>query len=51
MLQIAKWGNVEWHHDVDVYELRARLAAATLFVHLNSESTSIKMKQKISRPI
>ncbi len=34
--QVSQWGNVEWYHDIDVLELRARLAAATLFIHLNS---------------
>ncbi|XP_041061725.1 ATP synthase mitochondrial F1 complex assembly factor 2 [Carcharodon carcharias] len=42
--QIEFWGNVEWAHDYDLYELRSRTAAGALFVHLCSESTAIKHK-------
>ncbi|XP_056325220.1 ATP synthase mitochondrial F1 complex assembly factor 2 [Danio aesculapii] len=42
--QIRSWGNVEWVHDYDMYELRARTAAGALFVHLSSEKTSVKKK-------
>nr|XP_015215721.1 PREDICTED: ATP synthase mitochondrial F1 complex assembly factor 2 [Lepisosteus oculatus] len=42
--QIQRWGNVEWAHDYDMYELRARTAAGTLFVHLCSESSTVKHK-------
>lgn len=42
--QIQHWGNVEWAHDYDMYELRARTAAGALFVHLSSESTAVKKK-------
>lgn len=42
--QIQHWGNVEWAHDYDMYELRARTAAGTLFVHLASESSTVKRK-------
>lgn len=42
--QIRQWGNVEWAHDYDMYELRARTAAGTLFVHLSSESSTVKRK-------
>lgn len=42
--QIQRWGNVEWAHDYDMYELRARTAAGALFVHLSSESSSVKRK-------
>uniref|UniRef100_A0A8C6NB53 ATP synthase mitochondrial F1 complex assembly factor 2 n=1 Tax=Melopsittacus undulatus TaxID=13146 RepID=A0A8C6NB53_MELUD len=42
--QIQRWGNVEWAHDYDLCELRARAAAGTLFVHLCSESTTVKHK-------
>lgn len=30
------WGNVEWAHDLELHELRSRLAAAALFVQLNA---------------
>ncbi|XP_060794925.1 ATP synthase mitochondrial F1 complex assembly factor 2 [Neoarius graeffei] len=42
--QIQRWGNVEWAHDYDLYELRARTAAGALFVHLSSESSTVKKK-------
>ncbi|XP_067286518.1 ATP synthase mitochondrial F1 complex assembly factor 2 [Pseudorasbora parva] len=42
--QIQSWGNVEWAHDYDTYELRARTAAGAMFVHLCSESTAVKRK-------
>ncbi|XP_032358669.1 ATP synthase mitochondrial F1 complex assembly factor 2 [Etheostoma spectabile] len=42
--QIQHWGNVEWAHDYDMYELRARTAAGALFVHLSSESSNVKRK-------
>lgn len=42
--QIRHWGNVEWAHDYDMYELRARTAAGSLFVHLSSESSTVKRK-------
>ncbi|XP_068610679.1 ATP synthase mitochondrial F1 complex assembly factor 2 [Brachionichthys hirsutus] len=42
--QIRCWGNVEWAHDYDMYELRVRTAAGALFVHLSSESSTVKRK-------
>ncbi|XP_057167250.1 ATP synthase mitochondrial F1 complex assembly factor 2 isoform X1 [Ursus arctos] len=42
--QIQKWGNIEWAHDYELQELRARTAAGTLFVHLCSESATVKHK-------
>ncbi|KAK7134560.1 hypothetical protein R3I93_017853 [Phoxinus phoxinus] len=42
--QIQFWGNVEWAHDYDMYELQARTAAGAMFVHLSSESTAVKRK-------
>ncbi|XP_065098898.1 ATP synthase mitochondrial F1 complex assembly factor 2 [Paramisgurnus dabryanus] len=42
--QIQHWGNVEWAHDYDMYELQARAAAGALFVHLSSESRAVKKK-------
>ncbi|XP_028332551.1 ATP synthase mitochondrial F1 complex assembly factor 2 isoform X2 [Gouania willdenowi] len=42
--QIRCWGNVEWAHDYDIYELRARTAAGALFVQLSSESSTVKHK-------
>ncbi|KAK2581205.1 hypothetical protein KPH14_008004 [Odynerus spinipes] len=34
--QISHWGNIEWSHDLNKYDLQSRVAAAVLFVHLNS---------------
>ncbi|CAL8381621.1 ATP synthase mitochondrial F1 complex assembly factor 2 [Gadus morhua] len=42
--QIERWGSVEWCHDYDMYELRARTAAGALFVQLSSEMSSVKRK-------
>ncbi|KAG5262537.1 hypothetical protein AALO_G00276180 [Alosa alosa] len=42
--QIKYWGNVEWAHDYDMFELRARTAAGALFVQLASESSTVKRK-------
>ncbi|KAG7507113.1 TOM1 2 isoform X1 [Solea senegalensis] len=42
--QIQRWGSVEWAHDYDMYELRARTAAGALFVHLSSESSTVKQR-------
>uniref|UniRef100_A0A670XVZ8 ATP synthase mitochondrial F1 complex assembly factor 2 n=1 Tax=Pseudonaja textilis TaxID=8673 RepID=A0A670XVZ8_PSETE len=42
--QIQHWGNVEWAHDYERYDLRARTAAATLFVLLCLENSTIKHK-------
>jgi len=45
--QAERWGSVEWHHDVELHELRCRLSAAALFIHWCSESHSIKQKAAI----
>ncbi|XP_057326463.1 ATP synthase mitochondrial F1 complex assembly factor 2 [Microplitis mediator] len=42
--QISHWGNVEWSHELSKQDLQARLAAAVLFIHLNSSSTTTKPK-------
>ncbi|XP_076642318.1 ATP synthase mitochondrial F1 complex assembly factor 2 homolog l(2)k14505 [Halictus rubicundus] len=42
--QASYWGSVEWHHDHNKYDLQARLAAAILFVHLNSCSATSRPK-------
>ncbi|XP_069677108.1 ATP synthase mitochondrial F1 complex assembly factor 2 [Periplaneta americana] len=43
--QSGHWGRVEWAHDLNQQETQARLAAAVLFVHLNSSSTFVQSKQ------
>ncbi|KAK9300804.1 hypothetical protein QLX08_006656 [Tetragonisca angustula] len=42
--QVSHWGSVEWFHDHNKYDLQSRLAAAILFVHLNSYSVSYQPK-------
>ncbi|XP_019397481.1 PREDICTED: ATP synthase mitochondrial F1 complex assembly factor 2 [Crocodylus porosus] len=42
--QIQRWGKVEWAHDFDLHELRARTAAGVLFAHLCLESSTVKHK-------
>ncbi|KOC67644.1 ATP synthase mitochondrial F1 complex assembly factor 2 [Habropoda laboriosa] len=42
--QVSHWGSVEWFHDHNKYDLQTRLAAAILFVHLNSYSVSYQPK-------
>jgi ATP synthase F1 complex assembly factor 2 len=50
--QVAQWGNVEWHHDVDMFEMRSRLAAAAIFVHLNiAETRTVFNKQTSQMPV
>src|SRR5437879_5908995 len=39
--QTQKWGRVEWAHDVEYFDSCARLAAAVLFVQLNSTSSNV----------
>lgn len=46
--QVLKWGNVEWYHDLDIQELKARIAAATLFIYWTSESSVTKKKASTS---
>jgi len=36
--QTKLWGSVEWHHDVEMYDLQARVAAAVLYVTLTSHT-------------
>ncbi|XP_050392028.1 ATP synthase mitochondrial F1 complex assembly factor 2 isoform X1 [Patella vulgata] len=45
--QVKKWGSVEWYHDIDEYELKTRLASATLFIHWSSENVSVKQKASL----
>ncbi|CAL1542805.1 unnamed protein product [Lymnaea stagnalis] len=45
--QTNHWGTVEWYHNMEQYELQSRLAAAALFVHWCSESSTIKQKASI----
>ncbi|PIK54925.1 putative ATP synthase mitochondrial F1 complex assembly factor 2-like [Apostichopus japonicus] len=42
--QVAKWGRVEWSHDVEFADLKARVSAAGLFIHMVLESTQTIQK-------
>ena len=44
--QISHWGNVEWSHELAKYDLQSRMAAAILFIHLNSHFTTRQPKLK-----
>ncbi|XP_024946870.1 ATP synthase mitochondrial F1 complex assembly factor 2 isoform X2 [Cephus cinctus] len=46
--QISHWGNVEWSHDLSKHDLQGRLAAAILFIHLNSSSSTSQPKSNSS---
>ncbi|XP_038047228.1 ATP synthase mitochondrial F1 complex assembly factor 2-like isoform X2 [Patiria miniata] len=45
--QTARWGSVEWAHDTEIADLKARVAAASLFTQLVSGSHEVKQKQPI----
>jgi len=47
--QVSHWGNVEWAHDMERLDLRARVAAAILFTHLISQSTQLSSKSNVKR--
>ncbi|BES88484.1 ATP synthase mitochondrial F1 complex assembly factor [Nesidiocoris tenuis] len=40
--QTGHWGRVEWAHDIAQADLQARVAAAVMFVHINSMSEETK---------
>jgi len=42
--QISKWGSVEWSHELDKEQVKARLAAAVLYVQLVEESLDVRVK-------
>ena len=42
--QCSKWGSVEWSHDLDKQQVKARLAAAVLYFQLCEESLEVKTK-------
>jgi len=46
--QTNRWGTVEWAHDIEMYDVRGRLSAASLFVHWCSENSSIKQKAALN---
>lgn len=34
-LQIQRWGNVEWQHDIEAQDLKSRMAASLLIASLS----------------
>lgn len=40
--QTSKWGNIEWAHDIDLMQTRARVSAGILFLHLSNDFSSTK---------
>ncbi|OQR76553.1 ATP synthase mitochondrial F1 complex assembly factor 2-like [Tropilaelaps mercedesae] len=42
--QTAKWGSVEWSHELDNQQVAARLAAAVTFMQLSQEVSTIREK-------
>ncbi|CAK8685267.1 unnamed protein product [Clavelina lepadiformis] len=38
--QVAKWGNVEWYHDVEKHEMQMKTAACALFFQMCAEQTT-----------
>lgn len=42
--QADKWGTVEYHHDLETYNLQTRVSAAVMFTLLNSEKSNISQK-------
>lgn len=46
--QIEHWGNVEWAHELELYDTTARVAAAALFVQCNTSQYLAKHKEEHS---
>ena len=44
--QIDKWGNVEWHHDIEHHDLVINCAAASIYFHFVTELHSVINKKK-----
>lgn len=42
--QLKFWGRVEWAHDLNQQDSQARVAAAVLFVHFNTNENLLKQK-------
>lgn len=42
--QSGYWGRVEWAHDLNQQQMQGRVAAAVLFIHLNSSSVAVRRK-------
>lgn len=44
--QTSKWGNVEWHHDVELHETIMKTAACYTYIHLINEVTTVSSLQE-----
>lgn len=43
--QVSKWGNVEWHHDVDYHETLMNVSACAIFIQFSNEySNTIQLR-------
>ncbi|XP_076314628.1 ATP synthase mitochondrial F1 complex assembly factor 2-like [Tachypleus tridentatus] len=42
--QTDQWGKLEWAHELEQTQVQSKVAAAVIFVHLNSESTEYLKK-------
>ncbi len=45
--QYDQWGKVEWYHDVNEQELKARVSAALLLIYLSRDSKYYLIKNKV----
>jgi len=45
--QASTWGSVEWSHDIELQDTRARLAAAVLFIYCHSHSSALKQRSAL----
>jgi ATP synthase F1 complex assembly factor 2 len=44
--QTDKWGAVEWHHDIELHDTAARVAAANVFFQCHTNDNLIKSKMR-----
>ena len=44
--QTDKWGAVEWHHDIELHDTAARVAAANIFFQCHTNDHLIKSKMR-----
>lgn len=42
--QFEQWGKVEWYHDINEQELKARVSASLLFIYLSNSSKYLVVK-------
>ena len=38
--QVSKWGNVEWHHDIEFHETLMKTSACAIFIQFSNEYSS-----------